>query len=129
MMSRITLNLKKFGHQEENQGYRSGTGVASTMTWPASIASRMIPQFFKGTSKKVDPFGFGGTSSLGRWGVPDTGTMAGHTDTMELRTMTIGHGKVVFDDDEEEDDDRNVARDGDKDTTDRAGVTLNHSRV
>ncbi|KAL0059615.1 hypothetical protein AAF712_013627 [Marasmius tenuissimus] len=128
MMSRITLNLKKFSRTEEN--YRYGTSGA-TMTWPASIASKMIPQFFKPNKKtdgRYDTFGFGGTtttSTFGRWGVPDTGptgTTVDNTDTMEL--TTLGNGKVHFD--EEDDYDDRTKMNGDRDTP---GAGFNTSRV
>ncbi|KAL0565691.1 hypothetical protein V5O48_016331 [Marasmius crinis-equi] len=77
MMSRITLNLKKFSRDESHSN--------GSLAWPSSTtASKMIPQFFK-RPKKYDTFGEVTVSTaptFSRWGVPDT-------DTVELRTM--GH--------------------------------------
>ena len=87
----------------------------------------MLPKFFKGSSKKVDDtFGLGGTtttSTFGRWGVPDTTTMTGPTDTMELRSLTVGNGKVQFDADEDESNDCKRTRNRD-DLPDRVNVKL-----
>ncbi|KAJ8076131.1 hypothetical protein PM082_022116 [Marasmius tenuissimus] len=121
MMSRITLNLKKFSRPEEQ------TGNIQTLSW--AVASRMVPRFLKGSSRNngegYDTYGCGATTTRttasGRRGVLDAelvSTAVDPTDAMESTTKTIGNGKVLLDEEEEYNGSNRSDEDDDTDTLD-----------